>query len=31
MKEMQEMLFQSLGWKDSLEEEMPTHSSIFAC
>ena len=25
---MQEMLVQSLGWKDPLEEEMATHSSI---
>ena len=27
---MQEMQFQSLGWKDSLEKEMVTHSSILA-
>ena len=27
---MQEMLVQSLGWKDPLEEEMATHSSILA-
>ena len=25
---MQEMRVQSLGWKDPLEEEMATHSSI---
>ena len=25
---MQEMWVQSLAWKDSLEEEMATHSSI---
>ena len=25
---MQEMWVQSLGWEDSLEEEMATHSSI---
>ena len=28
MQEMQEMQVQSLGWKDALEEEMATHSSI---
>ena len=28
MQEMQESLFQSLGWEDPLEEEMTTHSSI---
>ena len=28
---MQEMQVQSLGWKDPLEEEMTTHSSILAC
>ena len=28
MQETQEMLVQSLGWKDPLEEEMATHSSI---
>ena len=27
---MQEMQVQSLGWKDPLEEEMATHSSILA-
>ena len=27
---MQEMGAQSLGWKDPLEKEMATHSSIFA-
>ena len=27
---MQEMLVQSLGWKDPLHEEMATHSSILA-
>ena len=27
---MQEMLVQSLGWEDPLEEEMATHSSILA-
>jgi len=27
---MQETQFQSLGWKDSLEEEMATHFSILA-
>ena len=27
---MQETQFQSLGWEDPLEEEMATHSSIFA-
>ena len=26
----QEMQFRSLGWKDPLEEEMTTHSSILA-
>ena len=26
----QEMWFQSLGWKDPLEKEMGTHSSILA-
>ena len=26
---MQEMYIQSLGWKDSLEKEMATYSSIF--
>ena len=28
MQEMQDIRVQSLGWKDSLEEEMATHSSI---
>ena len=27
---MQETWVQSLGWEDSLEKEMPTHSSILA-
>ena len=27
---MQEMWLQSLGWGDSLEKEMATHSSLFA-
>ena len=27
---MQEMQIQSLGWEDSLEEGMATHSSILA-
>ena len=27
---MQETQVQSLGWEDSLEEEMATHSSILA-
>ena len=27
---MQETWVQSLGWEDSLEEEMATHSSILA-
>ena len=27
---MQEMEVQSLGWEDLLENEMATHSSIFA-
>jgi len=30
MQEMQETRVQSLGWEDPLEEEMETHSSIFA-
>ena len=30
MQETQEMQVQSLGWKDSLEEKMTTHSSILA-
>ena len=31
MQEMQETWVQSLGWEDSPEEEMTTHSSILAC
>jgi len=31
MQEMQEMQVRSLGGEDPLEEEMVTHSSIFAC
>ena len=30
MQEIQETWVQSLGWKDLLEEEMATHSSIRA-
>ena len=30
MQEMLEVLVRSLGWKDPLEEEMETHSSILA-
>ena len=30
MQETQETQVQSLGWEDSLEEEMATHSSILA-
>ena len=30
MKETQELRVQSLAWEDPLEEEMATHSSIFA-
>ena len=30
LPEMQETLVRSLGWKDPLEEEMATHSSILA-
>ena len=30
MQEMQEMWVRSLGWEDPLEEEITTHSSIFA-
>ena len=30
MPQMQETGVQSLGWKDPLEEEMATHSSILA-
>ena len=29
MQETQETCVRSLGWEDSLEEEMATHSSIF--
>ena len=29
MQETQEMQLRSLGWEDSLEEEMAIHSSIF--
>ena len=28
--EIQEMRVRSLGWEDSLEEEMATHSSVLA-
>ena len=28
---MQETWVQSLGWEDSLEKEMATHSSVLAC
>ena len=28
MQEMQEVLFQSLGWEDPLEESMATHSCL---
>ena len=28
MQETQEMQIQSLGWKDPLEKEMATHSSV---
>ena len=31
MQETQETRVQSLGREDTLEEEMATHSSIFAC
>ena len=31
MQEIQETQILSLGWKDLLEEEMATHSSILAC
>ena len=31
MQELQKTWVRSLGWEDSLEEEMPTHSSILAC
>ena len=30
MQEVQEIQVLSLGWEDSLEEEMATHSSTFA-
>ena len=30
MKETQEMQVKSMGWKDPLEEEMATHSSLLA-
>ena len=30
MQETQEMRVRSLGWEDTLEEGMATHSSIFA-
>ena len=30
MQEMQEVWVRFLGWKDPLEQEMATHSSIFA-
>ena len=30
MQETQEMQLRSLGWEDSLEEEMAIHSSILA-
>ena len=30
MQETQETLVLSLGWEDPLEEEMATHSSVFA-
>ena len=30
MQETQEVWVKSLGWEDSLEEEMATHSSILA-
>ena len=30
VQETQEMLIRSLSWKDPLEEEMTTHSSILA-
>jgi len=29
-EELKEMWVRSLGWKDPLEEEMATHSNIFA-
>ena len=30
MQETEEILVQSLGWEDPLEEDMATHSSILA-
>ena len=30
VQEMQKTWVQSLGWEDSLEEEMATHSSVLA-
>ena len=30
MQETQEMWFQSLGWEDTLEKEMASHSNILA-
>ena len=30
MQETQEMRVQSLGWEDPIEQEMATHSNIFA-
>ena len=30
-QEMQETWVQSLGWEDTLEEEMATHSNVLAC
>ena len=30
MLEMQETLFQTLGWEDPLEDKIATHSSILA-
>ena len=30
MQEMQETKVQSLGWEDSLEKEMATHSNVLA-
>ena len=30
MQETQEMWVRSLGWRDSLEEEIATHSSVLA-
>ena len=31
VQEIQETWVQSLGWEDSLEKEMATHSSVLAC